>query len=159
MFKFATVLAVVAFISASLLAANTTRYFKEDHHTGADYIALASDGTYTVTAREHMGCLVEETGLWSKSGTSIMFSPKKAGVPSYQLEEVTYKRHTFLSQQGDSGPTIAVPIKEIEQDLDKNPKALPSYVFFEISATVYQRETKQTYPFRTRPDLPTADCN
>jgi hypothetical protein len=39
----------------SLFAAETTRYFKEDHLTGAEYIALMSDGGYTVTGVEHIG--------------------------------------------------------------------------------------------------------
>jgi hypothetical protein len=154
MSRFAWLFAAAAILSVSLSAGNASRYFKEDHLTGADYVVLAPDGSYTLTGREHMGVSVEESGGWRKSGTRITFTPKKPGKSPYAAEEVTYKSRTFLSLEGDSGPSIAVPVKEIERDLDKKPKSLPLYVFFEISATVYQQETEQPYPFRTRPDLP-----
>lgn len=127
----------------------TTRYFKEDHLTGAMYIALVSDGSYKVTAREHVGVWVEESGRWSRADRRITFSPKKSGASTYAAAEVTYKSLTFLSMQGDSGPSIAVPIEEIEHDLDKEVNTLPLYVFFEVDSTVYERDTKLPYPFRT----------
>ena len=113
------------------------------------YISLAADGSYTVTAREHMGVWVGEHGSWSESGSRITFTPKKVGAAQYVAEEVSYKKRTFLSWKGNSGPSIQIPIEEIKRDLDKEPKALPPYVFFEISATVYQQETQLPYPFKT----------
>jgi len=145
-------LAVVS-LCAGLSATTTSRYFKEDHFTGAMYIALTSDGSYTVTAREHMGVWVEESGQWSEFGTLITFRPKKSGASSYIAEEVTYQNRTFLSLKGDSGPSITVPTEEIERDLDKDTKALPPYVFFAITAANYQRDTKLAYPFHTRPAI------
>jgi hypothetical protein len=115
------------------------------------YIALAPDGTYAVTAREHMFVQVEESGHWSKTDSRIVFTPKKSGASPYTSDEVSYKGRIFLALEGDGGPSIAVPIAEIKQSLDRNPKELPLYVFFEISGTVYEQETKQTYPFRSRP--------
>jgi hypothetical protein len=151
MSKFANLLTALALICGSLSAAGTPRYFKEDGGTGAMYIALAPDGSFAVTAREHMFVRVEESGRWRKIGSRIEFSPKKSGASSYTAEEVSYKGRIFLALDGDAGPSIAVPIAEIKQSLDKNPKELPMYVFFEISSTVYEQETKQTYPFHTRP--------
>ena len=150
MFKRARLIVAVAAFCTGLSATNTTKYFKEDHFTGAMYIALASDGAYTVTAREHMGVWVEEFGRWSKSGTRITFSPKKSGASSYTAEEVTYKSRTFLSLKGDSGPSIAVPVEEVERDLDKDTTTLPPYVFFAVSTAVYQRDIKLAYPFHNR---------
>jgi len=150
MLKRTKLIVAVAALCISLSATNTTKYFKEDHFTGAMYIALASDGSYTVTAREHMGVSVEESGRWSKSGTRITFSPKKSGASPYSAEEVTYKSRTFLSLEGDSGPSIAVPIKDVERDLDKETKTPPPYVFFAVSAAVYQRDIKLPYPFHHR---------
>jgi hypothetical protein len=143
-------MAVLAFTCASLSSANTPRYFKEDGGVQATYIALAPDGSYSVTAREHMFVRVEETGRWSKTGSRIMFTPNKSGASPYNTEEVSYKGRIFLALEGDTGPSIAVPIAEIKQSLDQNPKELPMYVFFEISGTVYEQETKQTYPFHSR---------
>jgi hypothetical protein len=151
--KFANLLAALAFICGSLSAANTPRYFKEDGGTGAMYIALAPDGSYAVTAREHMFVRVEESGRWSKTGSRIVFIPKKSGASPYKAEEVSYKERIFLALEGEAGPSIAVPVAEIKQSLDKNPKELPLYVFFEISGNVYDQETKQTYPFHTRPNV------
>jgi hypothetical protein len=62
MFKLVWLLAAIAVICVSLSAGNTSRYFKEDHLNGADYIALAPDGSYTLSRREHMGVSVEESG-------------------------------------------------------------------------------------------------
>jgi hypothetical protein len=153
MLKFASLLAQLALICGSLSAANRPRYFKEDGGTGAMYIALAPDGSYAVTAREHMFVRVEQAGRWSRAGSQIVFIPKKSGAAPYKAEEVSYKGRIFLALEGDAGPSIAVPITEIKQSLDENPKELPLYVFFEISGTVYKQETKQTYPFHTRPNI------
>ena len=117
------------------------------------YIALAPDGNYVVTAREHMFVRVEESGRWSKTGSRIVFIPKKSGASPYNAEEVSYKGRIFLALEDDAGPSIAVPIAEIKQSLDQNPKELPRFVFFEISGTVYKHETKQTYPFHTLPKV------
>ena len=154
--KFANLLAVLALISGSLSAEDKPRYFKEDSLTGAMYIALAQDGSYSVTAREHMFVAVVESGRWSKTDSRIKFIPKKSRVgstlTSYDAQEVSYKGTVFLALESDAGPSIVVSIAEIKQRLDQNPKELPPYVFFEISGAVYQQEIKQTYPFRTRPN-------
>jgi hypothetical protein len=148
--KFASLLAVVAFTCAGLSSANTPKYFKEDGGVQATYIALAPDGSYSVTEREHMFVRVEETGRWSKTGSRIAFTPKNSGVSAYSAEEVSYKGRTFLSLEGEGAPSIAVPVAEIKQSLDQNPTELPLYVFFEISGKAYGQETKQTYPFHSR---------
>jgi hypothetical protein len=140
-------MAVLAFTCASLSSPNTARYFKMDGGTDASYIALAPDGSYSVATREHMSVGVEESGRWNKNGSRIAFIPKKPCASPYSAEEVSYKGHTFLALGGDAGPSIAVPIAEIKKSLDQNPNELPLYVFFEISGSVYERETKQTYPF------------
>jgi hypothetical protein len=113
----------------SLFAAETTRYFKEDHLTRAEYIALMSGGGHTVTGVEHMGISVEESGSWSKSGTRITFAPTKPSKPSYSAADVKYRRHRFLSLEDASGASIAVPVKETKRDLDQHHKTLPPYVF------------------------------
>jgi hypothetical protein len=136
--------------TARLSVANIARYFREDGGTGAMYIALDSNGGYTVTAREHMFVRVEESGRWSETGSRIAFVPTKSGASTYSAEEASYKRHVFLALEGSSGPSIELPVAEIKQSLDQNPKELPLYVFFEISGNVYEQETKQTYPFHSR---------
>jgi hypothetical protein len=153
MLRLASFLAALAFICGSLSAASTPRYFKAEGGTDAIYIALAPDGSYAVTAREHMFVRVEESGRWSKVGSRISFVPMKSGASPYNAEEVSYKGHIFLALESDAGPSIAVPTSEIKQSLDQNSKELPPYVFFEISGSVYKQETKQTYPFHTRPDI------
>ena len=40
-----------------------------------------------------------------------------------------------------------MPIAEIKKSLDENPKELPLYIFFEISGSVYEQESKQTYSY------------
>lgn len=63
---------------------------------------------------------------------------------------MSYPRHTFLAFRSDHAPSLVIPIEEIKQRIDADPKALPSNVFFEIDKTDYERETNETYPFRTR---------
>jgi|SRR5208282_3951337 len=148
--KFASLMALLAFTCASLSSANTPRYFKEDSGVQATYIALAPDGSYSVTDREHMFVRVEETGRWSNTSSRIKFTPSKSGASPYIAEEVSYRGRIFLALEGEGGPSIAVPIAEIKQSLDKNPNELPMYVFFEISGKAYRQDTKQTYPFHWR---------
>lgn len=130
---------------------NANRYFKEDGGVQATYIRLDSNGTYRVTAREHMFVRVEESGHWKKDGTRIAFTPIDAAKPSYEVEEVSYKNRIFLALKNDDGPSIPVPVEEIKKSLDQ--QDLPLYVFFEITAGVYGRETKETYPFHFRPEV------
>jgi hypothetical protein len=118
------------------------RYFKEDGLTEAMYISLVSNESYTVTTPEHTGVWVEQSGSWSKLGSRITFSPKKPGSSPHIAEEVTYKKPTFLSLKDDSGPSTPIPVEEIERDIDKERKALPPYVFFEVGATVFNRRRR-----------------
>src|SRR5271155_5363358 len=143
--KFASLIAMLAITCASLSSANTSRFLKMDGGTDARCIALAPDGNYSVTTREHMFVRVEESGRWSKTGSRIAFIPKKPGASPYNADEVSYKGHIFLALQVDAGPSIAVPIAEIKKSLNENPKELPLYVFFEISGSAYEQETKLTY--------------
>lgn len=126
------------------------RYFKEDHLTGADYIRLAADDTYVLTGREHMGIWLLETGRWERAGDEIQFVPKKKKKKSYTATEGSYRRHTFLAFSDDDAPGLVILIEAIKQRIDEDPKALPPYVFFEIDRAAYERETKETYRFRTR---------
>jgi hypothetical protein len=57
---------------------------------------------------------------------------------------------TFLAFSEEAAPGLAIPTEETKRQIDANPKALPSYVFFEIDRSRYERETKETYPFRMR---------
>lgn len=126
------------------------RYFKEDHLTGAAYICLATDHTYDLTAREHMGIWVLESGRWEQSGNGIKFVPTDQKKTHYTGTQVIYKGRTFLAFSDDTAPSLAIPAEEIKSRIDGDPKTLPSYVFFEIDRAAYERETKETYPFRTR---------
>ena len=71
------------------------RYFKEDHLTGADYIRMSADGTYTLTVREHMGIWVIESGQWERFSDTIKFVPKNRRKQSYSGAEVTHRKRTF----------------------------------------------------------------
>jgi hypothetical protein len=126
------------------------QYFKEDHVTGADYLWLAADHTYRRTGREHMGIWVLESGRWEPSDSGIRFVPKGGKHGPYTATEGSHRGHTFLALSGDAAPGLVIPIEEIKRRIDEDPKTLPWYVFFKIDRTVYERETKETYPFRTK---------
>lgn len=113
---------MLAITCARLSSPNTPRYFKMDGGTDARYIALAPDGNYSVTTREHMYLRVEESCRWNETGSRIAFVPKKPGASPYSAEQVSYKGHAFLAREGEAGPSIAVPIAEIKKSLDQNPK-------------------------------------
>jgi len=129
------------------------RYFKEDHLTGAAYIRLAADGTYTITGREHMGLWVYESGRWEVLPDSIRFLPTERGKEAYSGTETKHRQRTFLAFATDAAPSIVIPVDEIKRELDSDPNVLPPYVFFEIEKAVYERETKEPYPFRIRQPL------
>jgi hypothetical protein len=130
-----------------------TRYFKEDHLTGADYLSLAPDGTYTVTGREHMGIWAIESGRWRRADKHITFTPDKPDKSPYRGTEIVYRGHAFLSWEDEGSASIIVPIGDTKQSLEEKPESLPPYVFFQIDAKIYQQEVKQTYPFRTLPKM------
>ena len=149
----ATVLTSVWFAillaSSSLAAANRTRYFKEDGLTGADYLVLATDGTYSLTGREHMGVWVIEVGRWNQSGVHITFTPTKPLKAPYTCTEVNYRGTTFVFWAADDAAGIVVAVDDTKRELDNHPHVRPPYVFFETTAKVYRQETKQNYPFKT----------
>lgn len=141
---------VAALLGPAVSAGPADRYFKEDHLTGADYIALRSDGTYAITGREHMGVFALESGRWRKKGDRLAFTPSERKKRPYTGSEVAHGKHTFLAFDSEDAPSIVIPIDDTRQQLDSAPDTLPSYVFFEIDRATFERETKQTYPFRTR---------
>ena len=130
------------------------RYFKEDHLTGADYFCLAADHTYHLIGREHMGIWILESGRWEDSGDAIRFVPADEKKTHYRGTRVSHKGHRFLAFTEDAAPGLAMSVDDIKRRIDVDPKTLPSYVFFEIGRGAYERETKETYPFRTRDEPP-----
>jgi hypothetical protein len=149
-------LCALSLLLATLLAAMPSaaagdRFFKEDHFTGADYLALRADGTYTLTGREHMGLFALESGRWERANDRLMFIPSDVKKRRYSGTEVAHRQRLFLGFEGDDAPSIAIPVDEMKAKLDSAPRVLPPYVFFEIDRATFQRETQQTYPLRTRP--------
>lgn len=145
------VLWLYLFTGTALAQQHEDRYFKEDHLTGADYIRLSVDQTYVRTVREHMGIWTIESGQWEQSGDEIMFVPKERKKERYAGTDVSYRARRFLAFRTDAAPGLVIPTEEIKRRLDADPTGLPPYVFFEIDRTAYERETKETYPFRTEP--------
>ncbi len=141
---------------------HTTRFFKAESGTAADYLVIAAGGTYRVIAREHMGVILTEKGQWEQKGAVLTFRPStlmrggkyvKAEGRSYEGTEVEYKGKTFIAWNSEDAAGIVIPVEETKQELDRDPKSLPPYVFFKITAKAYTRETKEPYPFRyLRPD-------
>ena len=131
------------------------RFFKEDHLTGADYICLAADHTYHLTGREHMGIWILESGRWEHSGDGIKFVPADEKKTHYTGTRVSHKGRTFLAFSEDAAPGLAMSVDEIKRSIDADLNTLPAYVFFEIDRAAYERETNETYPFRTRDVQPT----
>ena len=134
-----------------LSAAATDRFFKEDHFTGADYLALRADGTYAITGREHMGLFALESGRWERANDRLTFIPSDVKKRRYSGTEVAHRQRLFLGFDGDDAPSIPIPVDETKAKLDSSPRVLPPYVFFEIDRVTFERETQQTYPLRTRP--------
>src|SRR3984957_15168089 len=140
---------VILLASSSLSAANRTRYFKQDGLTGADYLVLATDGTYSLTGREHMGSWVIEVGRWNQSGAHITLTPTKPVKAPYAGTEVSYRGQTFMAWTADDAAGIVVPVNDTKRELDNRPSVRPPCVFFQTTAKIYRRETKQNYPFKT----------
>jgi len=134
----------------SVSEAEKTRYFKEDHLTGAAYLALIPDGSYQIVNREHMGVWFTESGIWNRSGTRIELKPRQPGKSPYSGTEVFHRGRTFLALENAAAPGMTVNVDDTKRQLDRRPRTVPSYVFFEISKAVHDRETRERYPFRTR---------
>lgn len=138
-----------------LSAAQTVRYFKAEHGVGATYVKLATDGSYRVIDREHMGIFLTDEGHWKQAGAVITFSPKDQKNSSYQATQNEHNGKTFLAITSPGAAAgIVIAADEIEKELDADANYFPDHVLFKISAKTYQTETNQTYPFRyIRPQL------
>jgi hypothetical protein len=134
---------------SALSSAQTVRYFKAEHGVGATYVTLATDGSYKVIDREHMGIFLTDEGHWKQAGSVITFSPKDPKKSSYQATDNEHNGKTFLAVTSpDAAAGIVIAANDIEKDLDADANHLPDHVLFKVSAKIYQTETKQTYPFR-----------
>lgn len=145
----------ILFTCNVLSVAQTVRYFKAEHGVGATYVKLATDGSYKVIDREHMGIFLTDEGHWKQAGAVITFSPKDQKNSSYQATQNEHNGKTFLAiTSPDAAAGIVIATDEIEKELDADANYIPDHVLFKISAKTYQIETKQTYPFRyIRPQL------
>ena len=127
-------------------------FFKEDHYTGADYLALDSSGAYELVGREHMGVWILEKGRWTRDGETLTFTRDDKNKAPYRGVWLTHKNYVFLVWDTDEAAGIVVPPEQVRRDLDKG-DGLPPYVFFRTTEAVFQRETGSTYPFRYYPEM------
>jgi hypothetical protein len=143
--------------TGSSVKAGKARFYKAEGGVDANYLKLASDGTYRVVAREHMFVAVRERGRWRQSGSVITFTPSSVmrggemiavNGRSYEGDELEYKGRTFIAFKTEDSAGIVIPANETKQQLEDTPQVLPLYVFFKSSANVFAQETKQTCPFR-----------
>ena len=141
--------------TGSAVKAEKTRFYKAEGGVSADYLELASDGSYRVIAREHMFVDVTEKGHWQRNGSVIKFKRSKVmrggelitDERSYEGDELEYKGRRFLAFKTENAAGIVIPADETKRELEAHPQGLPLYVFFKTSAKVFAQETKQTYPF------------
>lgn len=139
------------------------RYYKAECGTSADYLELTNDGRYRIVDREHMGVIVTEKGRWQQKGTLITFRPDselrggemvREQSRTYVGTELQYKNKVFIAFNAENAAEIVISVADIKRDLDRNPGGTPPYVLFKTSAEAFDRETKQTYPFRyIRPQI------
>jgi hypothetical protein len=155
---------LILLLSATALCQNTgpakaqeTRFFKAECGTAADYLELGKDGTYRVTAREHVGAIPTERGKWWQNGSVITFTPssllrrgKTVNVQqqSYEGTEEHYKGRTFITFKTEDSAGIVVPSEDTKRQLDGDNNSLPLYIFFKTTREVFTSETKKPYPFR-----------
>jgi hypothetical protein len=151
---------LAACIAISLLGATPPpekrlelRHFKEDHLTGAGYLRVSSIGTYEVIFREHMGIFMMDHGTWSDKEGIWHFASAKKGRGAFTGRVIKMAAHTFIVWTGKDAPISGIPENEIREDLAKDGTQLPSYVFFEISQEIFERETKKRYPFKYFPQM------
>ena len=128
-------------------------YFKEDHYTGADYLALDGSGSYELIGREHMGVWVLQRGTWRRDGDTYNFVPAEPkDKKAYSGLRIQHEGHAFFVWSSDEAPGMVVPADNVKRDLS-NKEGMPPYVFFCISDKVFRAETDKTYPFKFYPEL------
>lgn len=138
--------------------ASPGEFFKEDHLTGADYLALYPSGEYEIIGREHMGIFHVERGTWKRDGETLLFEPK-AGIrpdrtprPPYRGVRAAHGPDVFLVWSSKDAAGIVIPERRVRQDLAKG-EGHPPYVFFQVSANAFRCETGVAYPFRFHPEM------
>jgi hypothetical protein len=137
-------------MAVSSKPSSSQEFYKEDHYTGADYLALQASGEYELIGREHMGVWVLERGTWVAEGDTLNFSPlEPKGKKPYVGTRTDHGQYRFLLWSNEDAAGMVVPADEVKRHLDKG-KSMPPYVFFRISEDVFRNETGRTYPFKFR---------
>jgi hypothetical protein len=133
-------------------------FFKEDHLTGADYLALYPSGEYEIIGREHMGIFHLERGTWTRDGDTLSFEPR-AGLrpdrpprPPYKGVRTTHRADVFLVWSTKDAAGIVINESQVRKDLAKG-HGHPPYVFFQVTTSTFDCETGVTYPFRFHPEM------
>jgi hypothetical protein len=142
--------------AASPSATPAAEFYKEDHLTGADYLALYPSGQYEIVGREHMGIFRLERGSWRRDDGHLVFTPESGLLhaqtvpspkPPYRGRRVVSGDEVFLVWSSEKAAGLVVPEAEVRSDLAKG-EGRPSYVFFRLSEGAFRCETGITYPFR-----------
>ena len=135
-------------------------FFKEDHLTGADYLALYPSGKYEILGREHMGIFDLERGTWTRQGNVLALKPEKGLRSDSRLRApysgvwVTDGNDVFLVWSTADAAGIVVAEDDVRRLL-KEERGYPPYVFFRVTENTFRCETGVTYPFRFHPEMNT----
>jgi hypothetical protein len=130
--------------TAGLFAGQSARFFKAECGTSANFIKLTANGKYLVISRDDFGVSVDDQGTWDQTKDIITFNSTDAQDGPYQGIEVRYKDRVFIAWKAGSSAGLAMPVQNTERELDRDPEAVPPYVYFEIDENAFKHGTKKS---------------
>ncbi len=139
---------------AWMMPTNEPSFFFADHLTGATYYQFSPDGSYVLTAKEHMGVLPIDGGNWiqASDGTMTLTSTNatRAARGAGVVKPMQYKDKVFLLWPSVS---YKAGLAEVCRFIDAPTNRLPLFNEFMITEEEFRNGVGKPYAFKFHPEM------
>lgn len=134
---------------AWMMPTNEPSFFFADHLTGATYYQFSPDGSYVLTAKEHMGVLPIDGGHWiqTSDGTMTLTSTNatRAARGEGVVKPMQYRDKVFLLWPSVS---YKAGLVEVCRFIDAPTNRLPLFNEFRITEEEFRNGVGKPYAFK-----------
>ena len=139
---------------AWMLPTNSPSFFFADHLTGATYYQFSPDGTYVLTAKEHMGVWPTDGGNWIQASDGAMTltstNAKRAARGPEVVKPMQYKDKVFLIWPSVS---YKADLAEVVRFIDSPTNSLPLFNELKITEEEFRNGVGKPYAFKFYPEM------
>ena len=137
-----------------MLPTNSPSFFFANLLTGATFYQFSPDGTYVLTAKEHMGVWPVDGGKWTQAsdGTMTLASTnaKRAARGPQVVKPMEYRDRVFLIWPSVS---YQADLSEVCRFIDSTANKFPLFNEFRISEEAFRNGVSKPYAFKFYPEL------